>query len=299
MTATPELHARRPWLWRRRRPSRSTSAARQRWLGISGAIIVVLIVILAAVGPALIGINPNQQSLSDRLLAPNSTGSAGTLHLLGTDALGRDVLARLAAGARASMGVVVVALLLGAGIGVVLGVLAGFYGKWVDAVIMRAVDVQLSIPTLLAAMFVAALLGGGFWNTALTLGLTSWPIYARLVRADVLVLRHSDFIKAGVVLGATDRWLMLKHVLPNLLGSLCVVASLELGSMVLTESSLSFIGLGMQPPNASWGSMINEGQAYIHDAWWLSVVPGVLIMFTVLAFNLLGDWLRDVLDPRR
>lgn len=265
-------------------------------LGIIGCTLVGIILLLAIFGPMLYGVSPNAQSLSSRLLPPLTEGPE-RFHLLGTDNLGRDTLARIFAGARASMGVVFIALVLGAGLGMSLGTLAGFYGGKVDTIIMRLVDAQLSVPILVSAMFVAALLGTGFFNTAVSLGVASWPIYARLIRADAMKIRGEDYIEAGVALGATDKRLLGGHVVPNLISAICVVASLELGRMILIESSLSFLGLGMQPPQASWGSMIRAGQTYVFTAWWLSAVPGVFIMLAVLGLNLMGDWLRDILDP--
>jgi peptide/nickel transport system permease protein len=271
-------------------------AWRRHKLGVMGGSFVGLIVLAAIFGPILLNIDPNEQSLGSRLLPPFTQGD-DLYHVFGTDNLGRDMLARVLIGARASVGVVLAALLLGATLGMLLGILAGFYGGWVDTFIMRLVDAQLSVPTLISAMFVAALLGTGFWNTAITLGVASWPLYARLMRAEALKIRQTDYIEAGVAQGSTDRRLLGSHVLPNLISAMCVVASLELGVMVLIESSLSFIGLGMQPPDASWGSMIRAGQSYIFTAWWLSAVPGFFIMLTVLGLNLMGDWLRDIFDP--
>ncbi|TDC52755.1 ABC transporter permease [Jiangella ureilytica] len=282
------------------RPVRPRRRWRRAWrrhrLGVLGIVMASFVALSAIFGPIIVDFDPNEQVLTDRLLPPGTEGEAG-YHLLGTDNLGRDVLARVLAGARASLGVVLAALILGAAIGVTLGAIAGFYSGWRDNLIMRVVDAQLALPTIIAALFIAAVLGTGYWNTALTLGVTSWPAYARLMRAEVLRIREEDYIDASIGLGAPDRNLIRRHVFPNLVSSLCVVASLELGRTVLTESSLSYLGFGMQPPDASWGSMIRDGQAYIFEAPWLATVPGVYIMLTVLGMNLLGDWLRDVLDP--
>lgn len=279
----------------------AVAAPQRRWragtirrhrLGIVGIVLVVAVTLLVVVGPWLVSTDPNAQDLSNRLAPPLSDGA-----LLGTDQLGRDLFTRILHGGRASLGVVLAAMVFGAGIGGALGVLAGYYGGKTDNVIMRLVDAQLALPTLVAAMFVAAVLGTGFWNTALTLGLASWPLYARLLRAEVLSVRGHDYLDAAIALGARDTRLVVRHVLPNILSAFCVVASLELGKTVLVEASLSYLGFGMQPPDASWGSMIRQGQEYVFTEWWLAAVPGVLIMVTVLGLNLLGDWLRDVLDP--
>jgi peptide/nickel transport system permease protein len=276
----------------RRRSFRRTW--RRHKLGIIGLTMVAFIAITAVFGPIVLGIDPNHQSLTTRLLPLLSQGP-DVFHLFGTDALGRDVLARVLAGSRASLGVVIAGLVLGAVIGILLGLLAGFYGKWVDNVVMRLVDAQLALPTLISAMFVAAVLGGGYWNTAITLGVTSWPLYARLIRAEVLRVREEDFTSAAVALGARDSRLLLRHIVPNLVGTISVVASLELGSLILTESSLSYLGFGLQPPDASWGSMISDGQAYVFTNPSLAIIPGLFIMISVLGLNFVGDWLRDVL----
>jgi peptide/nickel transport system permease protein len=256
---------------------------------------VGIIVLSALLGPVLVPIDPNAEDLVHRLM-PLWTNGGGVLHVFGTDALGRDVLARVLAGSRASLGVVLAGLVLGAFIGVTLGLVAGFYGRWVDNVVMRFVDTQLALPVLISAMFVAATLGTGYWNTAVTLGVATWPLYARLIRAEVLKLREEDFTTAAIALGSRDARLLIRHILPNLIGTLCVVASLELGTLILTESSLSYLGFGMQPPDATWGSMIGDGQAYIFVDPLLSIVPGLFIMIAVLGLNFVGDWLRDVFD---
>jgi peptide/nickel transport system permease protein len=278
----------------RRRRSFSRVWSRHK-LGIIGLVMVGIIVLSALLGPVLLPIDPNAEDLTNRLM-PLFTQTNHVLHVFGTDALGRDVFARVLAGSRASLGVVLSGLVLGLVIGVTLGLIAGFYGRWVDNVVMRFVDTQLAIPVLISAMFVAATLGTGYWNTAVTLGVATWPLYARLIRAEVLKLREEDYTAAAIALGARDGRVLLRHILPNLVGTLFVVASLELGTLVLTESSLSYLGFGLQPPNATWGSMIGDGQGYIFVDPLLSIVPGVFIMVTVLGLNFVGDWLRDVFD---
>jgi peptide/nickel transport system permease protein len=270
---------------------------RRNLVGILGLVMVVGVVLSSVVGPFLLGVDPNAQDLDARLLPPRSVVDGRTAWF-GTDALGRDLLARVMVGGQASLGVVALALVLGAGIGTMLGMISGFWGGLVDGVTMRLVDGFLALPTIVLAMLVAATLGTGFTNTAITLGIASWPVYARLIRAEVLKVREEDFIDAAIALGGTDLRLLFRHIAPNIMSLLFVVASLELGAMVLTESSLSFLGFGMQPPDASWGSMIRQGQPYVQTAWWLSAVPGVFIAVIVLGLNLVGDWLRDLLDPR-
>lgn len=269
---------------------------RKHQLGWLGMALVGTILLTSLFGPIFVGHDPNASNLVAQL-APIGAEVEGTTHWLGTDQLGRDIFARVLEGGRASMSVVLLALLLGAGLGTVLGMISGFRGGRVDNVIMRVVDAFLSLPTLVLAMFVAATLGTGFTNTAITLGIATWPTYARLIRAEVLMIRQEEYIQAAVAVGSGERRILLRHVTPNVLSALLVVASLELGSMVLIESSLSYLGFGMQPPDASWGSMIRQGQAYVQSAWWLSAVPGAFIALTVLGLNLVGDWLRDLFDP--
>lgn len=270
---------------------------RRNFVGILGLVMVVVIVFASLVGPFLLDVDPNTQNLEARLLPPGADVDGRTAWM-GTDALGRDLMARVMVGGRASLSVVFLALVLGAFIGTMAGLIAGFRGGVVDGVTMRGVDAFLALPTIVLAMLIAATLGTGFTNTAITLGIAGWPVYARLIRAEVLKVREEDFVGAAIALGGTDRRLIFRHIAPNIMSSLFVVASLELGAMVLTESSLSYLGFGMQPPDASWGSMIRQGQPYVQTAWWLSAVPGVFIAVMVLGLNLVGDWLRDLLDPR-
>jgi peptide/nickel transport system permease protein len=277
--------------------SSAKARLRRHHLGIAGAAMVGFVVIASLIGPFLLDIDPNKQDLMQRLLLPLSYSNTGVFHWLGTDELGRDVLARLFAGGRASLSVVTAGVLLGCFIGMTLGVLAGFYGGKLDLVLMRLVDAQLAVPLIISALVVATALGGGFLNTALALGIASWALYARLIRAETLKLREETYFDAGIALGASNLRLMVRHLLPNLLGTVFIVASLEMGGLVVTESSLSYLGMGMQPPDASWGLMIRSAQNVIFSNGWLAAIPGVAIMMTVLGLNLMGDWLRDILDP--
>ncbi|TDC52760.1 ABC transporter permease [Jiangella ureilytica] len=283
-----------PATGRRRRRS-----LRGHTTGIIGTVIVVGMALAAIVGPWLLGIDPNAQELSDRLLPPwSQSGDGSTLHILGTDDLGRDVLARVLEGGRASLSVVALGVVVGCSLGMTVGITSGFRGGRLDIVLMRVVDAQLAIPLLISALLVATILGTGFMNTAVALGIASWAVYARLIRAETLKLRGLDFFEATVALGSSDRRLVFRHLIPNLISTVFVVASLEMGGLVVTESSLSYLGLGMQPPDASWGSMIRSAQPLITTAWWLAAIPGTAVMLVVLGFNLMGDWLRDVLDPQ-
>jgi peptide/nickel transport system permease protein len=270
---------------------------RRHQLGVVGGCFVLFCIVFAIVGPWLAGHNPNATDLGSRLLGPMSRTSRG-LHLLGTDELGRDTVARLAAGARASLVVAGTSLVVGGTIGSTLGIVAGYYGGIRDNIISRMMDAQLSLPVLVLAMVIAATMGLGFRNTVIAISIATWPVYARLMRAEVLRIRNAEFIEAATASGASTIRVIRSHVLPNVLGALAVVASVELGVCILLESALSFVGLGMQPPNASWGSMIRAGQEYVFTDWRLPTLPGFFIMASVLGLNLVGDWLRDVTDPR-
>ncbi len=271
---------------------------RRHRLGIFGLVLLFFVLVAAFLGPYLYPVNPNSQSIIDRMLPMGSTGLDGTYYLLGTDSLGRDQLARVLHGARNSLMVVAVAVVAASIFGVVMGSVSGYIGGILDTIIMRIVDAQLALPTLVVAILISATIGGGYWNTAIILAIASWPIYARLARAEVLKIREENYIEAAIALGASDLRILVRHVAPNLISIVTVVASLELGHLILVESSLSFLGFGMQPPNATLGSMIRQGQNFVFNAWWISAIPGFFIMIAVLALNIVGDWLRDIFDPR-
>jgi len=224
--------------------------------------------------------------------------SPSGIHWMGTDGLGRDVFSRMLYGARISLLVGFVAVGIATAIGVVLGAVAGFYRGWVDIVIMRMVDVMLSIPTFFLILAVIAFLTPSIWNIMIVIGLTSWMGVTRLVRAEFLSLREREFVLAAEILGAADGRLIFRHLLPNSLTPVIVSSVLGIASAVLVESGLSFLGLGVQPPQASWGNILTDGKEYIQFAWWLSLFPGMAILLTVLGYNLLGEGLRDALDPR-
>jgi peptide/nickel transport system permease protein len=263
-----------------------------------GLSVLLLMSGAAVLAPQLAPWDPGRQMLLKRLKPPMWQERGLREHPLGTDHLGRDILSRILHGGRISLGVGLTAVSLSAVIGVTLGLLAGFFGGRADALIMRVVDVFLAIPYILLAMGVVFAIGPSLLNVILVMGATRWVQFARIVRADVLSIREREFVAGARARGNRGLRLLLRHVLPNALTPIIVVATLELAFMIIYESALSFLGLGVQPPTPTWGWMLADGRNYIGTAWWLATFPGLAIMLTVLAVNLLGDWLRDTLDPR-
>jgi peptide/nickel transport system permease protein len=257
-----------------------------------GGAIVALLAASALTAQWVAPYEPNAQSLGDRLLPPSLA------HWMGTDQFGRDVLSRMLYGARISLAVGLVAVSIYILIGVLVGSVAGYYGRWVDGTLMRLVDILLCIPTFFLILMVIAFVGPSILNIMVIIGLTSWTDVARLVRGEVLSLKEREFVLAARLMGLSDRRIILGHILPNALGPVIVVATLGVGSCILVESSLSFLGLGVQPPTASWGNMLMEGKDHLTDAWWLVTFPGLAIFTTVLGYNLMGEGLRDLMDPR-
>jgi len=265
--------------------------------GALGAAILASALIAALGAPYLAPQSPFAQTLVMRLRPPATHGPGGT-YWLGTDGLGRDVLSRLVFGARASLIVAGLAVAVSGASGTAVGMVAGYYRGRIGAVLMRFVDTVLSIPFLLLAIAVVAVLGPSLLNTVLVLGLTRWPRYARVAFGQTLATRTREFVEAARALGSGDGRLLRRHVLPDVLPSAVVVATLEIGLMIVFEAALSFLGLGVQPPVPSWGSMLADGRNYLATAWWLATFPGLAIMLTVLGANLVGDAVRDRLDPR-
>lgn len=261
-------------------------------LALVGFIIILGILLIALLAPYIAPYDPNAIDVKAILLEPSA------VHYMGTDGLGRDVFSRMLHGARISLLVGIVAVGIATAIGVVLGAIAGYYRGWVDIIIMRMVDVMLSIPTFFLILAVIAFLTPSIWNIMIVIGLTSWMGVTRLVRAEFLSLREREFVMASQTLGAKDRRLIFRHLLPNSLTPIIVSSVLGVASAVLIESGLSFLGLGVQAPQASWGNILTDGKEYIQFAWWLSLFPGLAILITVLGYNLLGEGLRDALDPR-
>jgi peptide/nickel transport system permease protein len=266
--------------------------------GMIGFLLLLALVVVGVGAPLFAHQDPLHQDLLGRLLAPGKVDTLGVRHWLGTDPLGRDVWARVVYGSRVSLTVAFVAVAVAGSIGAMVGVVAGFYRGIVGAVLMRFVDIVLSIPFLLLAVATVAVLGPSFTNLVLVLGLTRWPRYARVAYAQTIACREADFVQATTALGARDGRIIVRHILPNVLPPLIVMATLEMGLMVIFESSLSFLGLGIQPPQPSWGSMLADGRNYLANAWWQTTFPGLAIMLTVLGANAAGDWIRDRLDPR-
>jgi peptide/nickel transport system permease protein len=261
-------------------------------LTTAGFLLLFILGMTALFAPLLPLPLPLHQDLAYRLKLP----SAG--HSLGTDQLGRDILSRIIFGGRISLTVGLVIVLSAGTVGTVIGLVSGYVGGWVEEVLMRITDVFLAFPSLILAMAIATALGPGLYNAMIAIAAVTWPIYARLVRAQALSLRRQEFVEAAVCLGASPVRVLFRHILPNSLSAILVQASFNMGSAILTAAGLSFIGLGLQPPAPEWGVMISEGRQFISTHYWLSTFPGIAILLSVTAFNLLGDGLRDLLDPR-
>lgn len=269
----------------------------QSRVGAVGLLMVFFILVVAFFAPYLAPYNPLEQDLQARLKPPFWDEKSDPRFLLGTDQVGRDILSRLIYGSRISLSVGFLTMAFSAVVGITLGIIAGYYrGVW-DSLISNCVNIMMSFPYILLAISVMAAAGPGFKNLILVLGLTGWPIYTRLVRAEVIELRSRDFITAARALGGREMGVIWKHVLPNLASSIIVLATFELARMIIRESFLSFLGLGIPPPMASWGGMLAEGRSYMLGLWWLAAIPGGAIFFTTLGINLMGDGLRDWLDP--
>jgi peptide/nickel transport system permease protein len=262
------------------------------------AILLFLLVIPALFAPWVAPHDPFQGSLSQRLTPPVWQDGGTMEHLLGTDKLGRDMLSRIIYGARISLTVSLIAIFVGGIIGTVLGLISGYFGGRTDAVIMRLVDISLALPTILLALVLVAAVGPSFGTVITVLIVLLWARYARLVRGETLALKELDFIARARVAGASSIRIMVKYLFPNVVNSLVVLATLQVGYVILLESSLSFLGAGLPRAEPAWGVMISDGRELIVTAWWVSMFPGIAIMLTVLSLNLLGDWLRDHLDPR-
>jgi peptide/nickel transport system permease protein len=267
-------------------------------LALLGLVVICGTVLAAICAPVLAPTDPIKNHLLDRLTPPMWVAGGTASYPLGTDTLGRDVLSRLLYGARVSLLVGLSAVLIAGVLGVFLGLIAGYYRGWLDDVLMRLGDIQLAFPILVLALAVLAVLGASMGNVILVLGITGWVTYARIVRGETLSLTEREFVEAARALGAPDRTILVRHIQPNVLPPITVVATFSVARMIIAEASLSFLGLGIPPPTPSWGAMLDEGRNYLTTGWWLALFPGLAILLLVLGINLVGDWVRDVLDPR-
>jgi len=261
-------------------------------MAVAGSVVVIILFVVSILSPWIAPHDPSAINLKKVLMAPSGK------HIFGTDQLGRDIFSRMIWGSRISLKVGFVATGISILIGAILGALAGYYGRWVDAIIMRFVDIMLCFPSFFLILAVIAILEPSIWNIMIVIGLTSWMGVTRLVRADFISLKERDFVQAAKIIGAGDFRIIFSHILPNAMASVLVAATLGVAGAILTESALSFLGIGVQPPTPSWGNILTAGKDNIDIAWWLSLYPGLAILITVLGYNLLGEGIRDSLDPR-
>jgi peptide/nickel transport system permease protein len=264
------------------------------------ALLILLVVLVVAIfGPAIAPMDPNRQNIMLRLAAPMADGPNDQIFLMGSDALGRDAFSRLLYGARVSLLVGVAAIVVGGTLGVSAGLVSGYFGGWIDDVLMRLGDIQLAFPFILLAIMFLVVLGPGLFNLILVLGIGQWVTYARIVRAQTLSLREKEFVEAARAMGDSTASIIFRTILPNIVAPLTVIASFNVASVILAEAALSFLGLGVPAEVPTWGSMLAQSRdQLIANKWWLAIFPGLAIVFTVLSFNIMGDWLRDFLDPR-
>ncbi len=284
---------------RRREFRRAIRSMIQAKWPVVAALILLCVAIAAIFGPWISPLDPNRQDIMMRLADPLTEGRRNAFFLLGTDGLGRDVFSRLLYGARVSLLVGICAILVGGTIGVIAGLLAGYFGGWIDDVIMRLGDIQLAFPFILLAIMFLVILGPGVVNIIIVLGVGQWVTYARIVRAQTLSIREKEYVEAARALGDSTFLIIFRTILPNIIAPLTVIASFNVASVILSEASLSFLGLGVPPDVPTWGAMLADSRDQLMaNKWWLAFFPGMAIVLTVLSFNILGDWLRDFLDPR-
>lgn len=286
----PEPASRRQAIWGERYRAWRRLASNR--LALAGLIVVILLMVMALAAPLLAPYNPYAQNLADRLAPPSAR------HWLGTDELGRDLLSRLIYGGRVTLGMVIAVVLLVAPFGLLVGCVAGYLGGMTDRILMRVTDIFLAFPQLILALAFVAALKPGVTSAIVAIALTAWPPYARLARADTLACRNADFIAAVQLTGARNLRIILRHITPLAISTVIVRVSLDMAGIILTAAGLGFLGMGAQPPQAEWGTMIATSRDYLLQQWWVPTVPGIAIFVAALAFNLLGDGLRDVLDPK-
>jgi len=269
---------------------------RLKW-GLAAALVLLLIVLVTLAAPWLAPYSPVEVDIQHRLGPPAWMEGGKTDHWLGTDQIGRDLLSRMIYGGRVSLLIGVAAVLVSSTIGVLLGLAAGYFGSRTDWIIMTVINVMLTFPFVLLALAVIAVLGPSLVNMVIVLGVAGWPLYARVIRAETMAIRERDFITAGRALGMSHVRIIFRQILPNLISVIVVIATLQVASVIILESFLSFLGLGVQPPTPAWGNMLGEGRVYMLNSWWIAAFPGVAIFITTLAINLMGNALRDWLDP--
>jgi len=279
-------------------PSRDGLLASLRRLPVIPTTIIVLFIVISLFGEWLTPASAYDQNLRLRFLPPSWLEGGDARFLLGTDNLGRDILSRIIVGARASFIVAISALTFGSALGSIIGLASGYFGGRLDTFIMRTADGMMAFPLVLAALLLVAVIGPGVHTVVIATSLVLWARFARLIRSEVLSVRERDFVKLARIAGASSFRIMFIHILPNVLNSVVVLLTLQLGFVIIVEATLSFLGAGVPPPTPTWGQMVASGRTYIETAWWISVFPGLAIAAVVLAFNLLGDWLRDHLDPK-
>jgi len=261
-------------------------------------LVFLLAIIMALFAPLLAPYDPIQPVPTDRLMPPFFMEGGSTDHILGTDGLGRDIMSRVIYGTQISLSIAVLVIFITSSIGTVLGILSGYLGGRVDAFLMRITDMSMAFPPILIAILFAAAIGPSYWTVVIALSLLGWAPTARLIRGEALRIREEDFVAQARVIGASPFRIMFRHIFPNVINPLIVVATLAVGLVILTEAVLSFLGVGIPPPTATWGNMVDGGRSYLSTAWWISLFPGIAIGLVVLAGNFLGDWIRDKLDPK-
>ena len=279
-------------------PARPRAGARTRRLPLFALSVIGAFVLCALLANVLSSADPEEQSLRQRFTPPVWEERGTWKHVLGTDRLGRDLLSRIIWGSRVSLTAGVLTVLLASAFGAGVGLVAGYHGGRVDAALMRITDATMSFPVILLALILAVTIGPSFVNVVVAIAVVLWARYARVIRGQVLTLMELDFITQARIAGASAGRIILRHLLPNTFNTLMVLVTLQVGYVIIVEASLSFLGAGIPPPTPAWGSMISEGRDFITSAWWVSFFPGLAILLVVLAFNLLGDWLRDTLDPK-
>jgi peptide/nickel transport system permease protein len=289
--ARPRPGEEREWVTLLRRLVRRRTA-------LFGLLVVLGVILAALLAPVFAPFDPLEQDIGQRLREPGWQDAQGRVHPLGTDHLGRDILSRIVYGSRIALVVGLAAVLISGILGMVVGLVAGYFGGRVDDFLMRLADVQLAFPFILLAIAVIGVLGPSLRNIIIVIGVSSWVVYARVVRGEVLSIREREYVQAAVALGSRHGRVLRQHVLPNTFTPWLVVATLDMARVIVIESALSFLGLGVQPPTPTWGGMLADGRVYLSTAWWLATFPGLAILVTVLGINLFGDGLRDTLDPR-